>query len=551
MAKLVQMCNRIGAAWIQETVTVDGLEPVFFDRFLRFQAMMFGSSAMIMTPTVASFNYCLGHQRDALDPLDRLGWSNLSAEGAGLYWLYTALVLAFSVFVQCMITRELGKTLLLRSRLLKQELSERCTTYYVAVQGLPRTHQDEQGVRNICSPWQTHVKYIVWLPYLERAYSLLDRQRRYVQAIEQLEARFVARMVRKRAGARSTFDLNQELVDRYQGLGVSWAVPWFSRCRDFMPYRFQSVGSLYEGLVRLSREYLAESSKASNRSAAILAVDNSQVARLLSENQTSMEHSTVRMHYLGSSPSQIILPNMTWSPAHRKVCSEGITFCITMLVILWSIPMGASGFVSQLNAAFPLWGKDGLDIPAWAIGLTQGAVPQLMTSVLMLVMLCLLRALTGWRRCLSTADVQTSMQRSYFWFLFTQLFVTTSLSSGLIPTATKMLDRGLWELPRTLAQNLPLAGSYYLAYIPLQAALEWASAVIHVPTLLQYCFRQSRWQPPRQLLETMGSRDSGPSLGEVYSLSTAIAVIGRLCKHERQYFKLTKIQSSSTPSSLL
>ena len=32
----------------------------------------------------------------------------------------------------------------------------------------------------------------------------------------------------------------------------------------------------------------------------------------------------------------------------------------------------------------------------------------------------------------------------------------------------KMFQSGLWELPRTLAQNLPLSGTYYLAYITLE-----------------------------------------------------------------------------------
>lgn len=109
-----------------------------------------------------------------------------------LYWLYTALVFAFAVFVQSMITRELKQTLLLRSRLLNQNCTERCVTYYVAIQGLSKDHQDEREVRNIYGQWQTHVKYMMLLPHHHRLYDLLDRRRRYIQAIEWLEARFIA-----------------------------------------------------------------------------------------------------------------------------------------------------------------------------------------------------------------------------------------------------------------------------------------------------------------------------------------------------------------------
>lgn len=469
-----------------------------------------------------------------------------------LYWLYTALVFAFAVFVQSMITRELKQTLLLRSRLLNQNCTERCVTYYVAVQGLSKDHQDEREVRNICGQWQTHVKYVMLLPHHRRLYDLLDRRRRYVQAIEWLEARFIAQMVRKRASCRSLLALKHELIDRYQGLSSSWLLQWLSRCWSFMPYSFQNVASLYEGLIQVSREHEEERSRATNCPAAILAVDSSQVARLLSEYHTSVEHATTKMRYLGSSPSQIIVPNVARSPAHHDICDEGIKFSITILVILWSIPMGASGFVSQLNAAFPLLGRvDGLGIPEWVIGLIQGALPQLMTSALMMAMLGLLRVLTRWQRCLSRAEVQSNMRRSYFWFLFTQLFITTSLSSGLIPTAAKMLDQGLWELPRTLAENLPSAGSYYMAYIPLQTALELASAVVRAPTLVQQCFRRSRWRPPRQLLRTFESQQSGTHLGEAYPHVTTIAVIGMPCRRQCYSSGLTEPQWSSMLSSPL
>lgn len=52
-----------------------------------------------------------------------------------------------------------------------------------------------------------------------------------------------------------------------------------------------------------------------------------------------------------------------------------------------------------------------------------------------------------------------------------------------------MLNQGLWELPQTLAENLPSARSYYMAYIPLQTALELASVVVRALTLVQQCFQ--------------------------------------------------------------
>jgi hypothetical protein len=93
----------------------------------------------------------------------------------------------------------------------------------------------------------------------------------------------------------------------------------------------------------------------------------------------------------------------------------------------------------------------------------------------------------------------------------------------------KMVSSGLWELPRTLAQNLPLTGTYYLAYIPLQTALELASTTVYLPVMLRFNHWRSRWLPPRRHLEHSEKRRFESSLGEMYSLITVISVIGKSC----------------------
>ncbi|ETN44766.1 uncharacterized protein HMPREF1541_10436 [Cyphellophora europaea CBS 101466] len=524
--QLQNLCHRLLGAWPQGTTVIDGIEPFFFDRFLRFQSVLFGSSAIIVTPVVALFNHYFGQAKDDLNPLDRLGWSSLSTTSPEPYWLYVVLTLAFAVFIQVMVGRELEQTLIQRSRLLRERLSDQSVTHFVQVEGLPQEYRDEGGIRDICGQLQSHLNYVVWLPRGDLLIRLSDRRRRCLHAIEHVEARFIARLVRYiREG--QTVMLDQELTSRYQQHGSSWTSRWLSPCQSVMPYSCQRVAVLYEALLQLSREHQQAMQEVETcPTAAILALDSYRAAKLLCNFDGPAHDGRINLHYLGTSLSELLVPNIIQFDDRSKLFSEALNLGTILLVILSSVPMGAIGAVSQMNTVLPLLGRvSGLQMPASAIGLIQGALPQILTTILMQMMRGVLRALTNSRCCHSRAEAEITMQTWYFWFLFTQLFVTTSISTGLITIMSKMIKAGLWELPRTLAENLPRSGTYYLAYIPLQTALELASTTIRIPMLLRFYHWRSRWQPPRRVLEDVERRRVGNFLGEVYPFVTVVSVI--------------------------
>lgn len=252
--QLQHLCHRLIGAWSQGTTVIDGIEPFFFDRFLRFQSVLFGSSAIIVTPVVALFNHYFGQAKDDLDPLDRFGWASLSTTSPEPYWLYVVLTLAFAVFIQVMVGRELEQTLIQRSRLLRERFSDQSVAHFVKVEGLPQQYCDEVGIRTFCGQWQSHLNYVVWLPRRDRLRRLSNRRRRCLHAIEHVEARFIARLVRCIREGQAVM-LDQELTSHYQEHGSSWTPRWLSPCRSLMPYSCQRVTVLYKALMQLSREH--------------------------------------------------------------------------------------------------------------------------------------------------------------------------------------------------------------------------------------------------------------------------------------------------------
>ena len=212
---------------------------------------------------------------------------------------------------------------------------------------------------------------------------------------------------------------------------------------------------------------------------------------------------------------------------------ESINLIITILVILWTVPIGASGLLSQVSSVLLLWdGRNNLSVPAWLIGVVQGVVPQLATSFSMSTFLQILRYLTIGKRYVTQRELQHSIQKFYFWFLFTQLFLTTSLSSGLIPTLAAIAGNGLTTFPRLLAQNLPLASNYFISYNIVQAISATTSRLLRIAAVARSCMQRSG-VPPRDRIDQLYQLHDTVIWGELYPQYTTIANIGvyesRLC----------------------
>lgn len=107
-----------------------------------------------------------------------------------------------------------------------------------------------------------------------------------------------------------------------------------------------------------------------------------------------------------------------------------------------------------------------------------------------------MRSLQQLAAYLTYSQPQLSTYQFYFGFLFLHLFLTPSISSGLVPTVFAVLNGGVTEVPRILATNLPLAGNYYLSYLLIQC-IHLAASTIFRPWALVQLYRASRagWTP--------------------------------------------------------
>ena len=117
-------------------------------------------------------------------------------------------------------------------------------------------------------------------------------------------------------------------------------------------------------------------------------------------------------------------------------------------------------------------------------------------------------------------------QDFYFTFLFIELVLVTSISSGIVTVIPTIVANPV-NIPSILANNLPKAANYFFNYLIIQA-LGWGGSVLFQYLRILYITTVWPWftQTPREeaWLQTTIPHQMWAN---VYSLNTNYAVIGR------------------------
>lgn len=170
------------------------------------------------------------------------------------------------------------------------------------------------------------------------------------------------------------------------------------------------------------------------------------------------------------SPDDVIWDNMSIRWWERYVRTSGVFIIVVALIIGWAIPVTFTGLVSQVDylAGHYSWLAWLKDLPEWVISIIQGVLPAALLSALLAVLPIILRLLARTQGVNNGMAVELSVQNYYFGFLFVQVFLVVSLSSGLTTIIQELANDPI-SAPTLLAQNLPKAGNYFFSYMLLQA----------------------------------------------------------------------------------
>lgn len=489
---------------------------------------------MLITPAVMAYNYCLGSADGVIDALDRLSWSSLDPEQVRLYWVYAVCVPCFAGYVLFSINRELQQAVSLRSSLIQKGsrgTDRRPPRFFVAVTGIAPDLQYERGLRSYYHQWESHICTVTFVGGSFKR-KLTARRNQLIRSIERCEVAFIFDEMKECAGEKISIQhrVRERVRNRYsrslsQDRGFSRQLS--QAISQWAPYNLQPVEWQYRslGIINHAIRQQRENSPGS-ASSAILEIDDYLIARALVAAKTSVDTPFSSLQYLGTCRSHIIPSNIR-NPLHLLHIRRGtIDLTILGLTTLWTLPVGANGFVSQLNAGLYLIQRS-LTLPSWLLGPLQGVVPQLVTSTLMNCFPYLLRHLIGWKQYPTVEDYHLTFQSFYFHFLFIQLFIVTSVSSGLIPSLVVVVKRGITEVPCLLAQNLPLASNYFLSFVVLQATSSVISTIFRSSAWFQLCAApMDKLRTPRDLVNRIYETHDQIDWETVYPTYSTIANIG-------------------------
>ena len=187
------------------------------------------------------------------------------------------------------------------------------------------------------------------------------------------------------------------------------------------------------------------------------------------------------------SPDDVIWGNMSIRWWERYLRTGVVAAMFVGIIIGWAFPVTFTGLLSQVNylTATFAWLRWLRKAPTWVLSIIQGILPQALLGLLLLVLPMILRLLAQNQGVHTGMAIELTVQTYYFIFLFVQVFLVVSISSG-ITTVIAQLTKSPQSVPSILAQNLPKATNYFFSYMLLQALSTSAGALVQLMGLLSW-----------------------------------------------------------------
>ncbi|KAE8410528.1 hypothetical protein BDV36DRAFT_307131 [Aspergillus pseudocaelatus] len=181
-------------------------------------------------------------------------------------------------------------------------------------------------------------------------------------------------------------------------------------------------------------------------------------------------------------------PVLYYGKLSRTLRSISILVTLNVLAILWAIPVSLTGLLSQLVYLDSIGSHLNI-LSDKELGAIQGLAPQMAASILMYCFPVVLQFLMKYYIAFERPAVEVLLQRHYFLFLYTQLFIVVSISSG-VTTMIPEIANNVQSVPSLLAKNLPKSGNYFYSYFLLQTVTQTALILFRLPDSLWVCLRR-------------------------------------------------------------
>ncbi|KAK7203891.1 hypothetical protein BZA70DRAFT_250254 [Myxozyma melibiosi] len=244
--------------------------------------------------------------------------------------------------------------------------------------------------------------------------------------------------------------------------------------------------------------------------------------------QLLAHHSPLHMapRHFGVRPQDIIWANLRLFWWERVIKGYASTAFLIALVIFWSIPVAAVGAISNITYLTDKvhFLRFILNLPKPLFGLVTALLPTVLLALLMMMLPKILRLAARISGVPSTAMVELHVQNSYFSFQVVHVFLITTISSAAASVVTQIISEPSSAMS-LLANNLPKASNFFIAYILLQGLSGAGGLALQIVALIiSQILPRILDSTPRKMFNRF-INFSAPAWGTTFPVYTNLLVI--------------------------
>ncbi|CDO93220.1 unnamed protein product [Kluyveromyces dobzhanskii CBS 2104] len=229
---------------------------------------------------------------------------------------------------------------------------------------------------------------------------------------------------------------------------------------------------------------------------------------------------------IGYGSDDINWQNTNLSRSARRSKRIGGNTILTLMIIFWAIPVAVVGCISNINfltEKVPFL-KFINNMPDVLMGIITGLLPTVLLALLMSLVPVFIKKVAVLSGALTRHESELYCHAWYYAFQVVQVFLVVTLASSASSTVTQIIDDPSSAMS-LLAENLPKASNFYIAYFLLQGLAIPSGALLQaVPLILSKVLGRVLDKTPRQKWNRYNTLNA-PSWGVAYPVMELLVCI--------------------------
>lgn len=444
-----------------------GMDAYFFMRFLRMVLIMFIPALCIVWPILLPLNSVGGVDdhplagQSSVRGLDRLAFGNVSREHISRYWAHLVLAYLFVIWICAVMLVEVFHFIEVRQEwLVSKRHRAKASATTILVTAIAKDLLDEDKLRTLFSVLPDGVRHV----WLNRDFSKLlaeiqyrDNIARKLELAELNLMKTAIKISKKDREGKNTQTLatgTQDIaIDEQQSKADTFVprnrrpqhrlpiVKWLFSLPNWM-FIGEKVDTIDWCISELSRRNVDIENRQSDptqfrpMNSAFIQFNSQIAAHMAVQSVSHRRVKTMEPRYLEVSPSDVIWNNMQMQWWERYLWVTLIWVVCIAITIFFAVPtafIGSLSHITDLVAIAPWLGflnTDNSGAKFWS-GLVTGVLPPALLGILYALVPLLMKWLTRLQGHPTSKEVSLRVQDILFIFLFIQLFLVITISSGI------------------------------------------------------------------------------------------------------------------------